>query len=55
MDVLNIIALFTTSQKNAFLNLTPENLIISKDNGKFSRDFTISKDSRCGFYLLNNE
>ena len=54
LDVLNIIALLCTSHKNAFESLSPENLIISKNNGKFCRDYSIAKDARCGFYILNN-
>lgn len=53
-DVLNIIALFTFKQKQDFANLTPQNLIISNNNGKFNRDFTLAKDQRLGVYILNN-
>ena len=53
-DVLNIIALFTTSDKKAFKNLSPKNLIISKNDGKFNKDFSLAKDQRLGIYILNN-
>jgi len=53
-DVLNIIALLTDSFKKYFENLMPQNLIISKNNGKFDRGYSLSKDSRAGFQILNN-
>jgi hypothetical protein len=54
MDVLNIVALLTDSFKKYFENLTPQNLIISKNNGKFDRGYSLAKDSRAGFHILNN-
>lgn len=53
-DVLNIIALFTSKQRNDFEKISPENLIISNNNGKFNRDFALSKDQRLGVFILNN-
>ena len=54
-DCLNIIALLLQSQKNMFTNLRPSSLVISKNNGKFNRDFSLIKDLRAGYYILNNE
>jgi hypothetical protein len=54
MDVLNIIAIFCNSQKEGFKRLRPSELNVSKNNGKFNRDYGISGDSRIGYFLLNN-
>jgi len=55
MDVLNLIALFTEEQKNSFINFTPAKMIISKNNGKFNRDYDFDKDQKLGLYCLNNK
>lgn len=51
-DVLNIFALLTQDQKEYFKTLKPSNLIIDKNNGKFDRGFSLSKDSRYGLEIL---
>ena len=53
-DVLNIIPLFTTKHKNVFNGFEPHNLMISYNNGKFNREFSLDKDEKIGFYNLNN-
>lgn len=53
-DVLNIIALFSEEQCNEFEALDPVNQIISNNDGKFNRAFSLNKDSRLAVYLLNN-
>ena len=51
-DVLNIFALLTTEQKHYFESLKPSKLIIDKNNGKFDRGLSISKDGRYGLEIL---
>jgi hypothetical protein len=51
-DVLNIFALLTQEQKHYFDTLKPTNLIIDKNNGKFDRGFSLSKDARYGLEIL---
>lgn len=54
-DVLNLIPIFTTDQKKAFENFKPSKLIISKNDGKFNRDFQFDKDQKLGLWnLVNN-
>lgn len=40
--------------KKSFEKLSPKNLIVSNNDGKFNSDFQISKDQRLGFFILNN-
>lgn len=51
-DVLNIFALLTTEQKHYFETLKPSKLVIDKNNGKFDRGLSISKDGRYGLEIL---
>lgn len=53
-DVLNIIPLLTTKHKIDFKPLSPDNLLISKNNGTFNREFGLEKDQLIGLYKLNN-
>jgi len=53
-DVLNIVPLFTEYLKETFSLLRPENLIISKNDGTFNRDFGLDKDQKLGIHILNN-
>ena len=53
-DVLNIIALFTKKQNKDFIDFSPENLIISSNDGKFNPEFSLQKDQKLAVYLLNN-
>ena len=53
-DVLNIIALFSREQYEAFQMLDPVYQIISSNDGNFNRTFTITKDAKLAAYLLAN-
>jgi len=53
-DTLSITMLFSNDMKEGFKNLSPENLIISNNDGKFNRDFTVQKEQRLSVYILNN-
>ena len=53
-DVLNLIALFSEDQYREFSALDPINQIISNNDGKFNRTFSVDKDSRLAIYLMNN-
>jgi hypothetical protein len=44
--------LLTQEQKHYFDTLKPTNLIIDKNNGKFDRGFSLSKDARYGLEIL---
>lgn len=54
MDTLSVTMLFSNDMKEGFKNLSPENLIISNNDGKFNRDFTVQKEQRLSVYILNN-
>lgn len=53
-DVLNIAALLSEEQKYYFKNLAPSKLVINKNNGKFERGFSLAKDARTGYVILNS-
>jgi DNA-directed RNA polymerase beta' subunit len=53
-DVLNIIALLSDKQKEIFSRLKPASLIIHPNNGRFDRAYSLTKDARYGYELLNN-
>lgn len=53
-DVLNITALLSKEQKEYFKNLSPKVLVINKNNGKFERGFSLTKDARFGYTILNS-
>lgn len=54
LDVLNLIALYSQEQYEQFKTLDPVNQIISNNDGKFNRVFSLDKDSRLAVYLLSN-
>lgn len=53
-DTLNIIALFSKEQYEAFKVQDPVNQLISYNDGLFNRTYSLNKDSQIAVYLLNN-
>jgi len=53
-DVLNIIPIFDTIMKEHFSLLSPDNLIVNRDDGRFNSDFDMAKDQVLGIFALNN-
>lgn len=53
-DTLNIIALFTTEEVEAFKCFSPSRLLISSNDGQFDSRFFLAKEQKLGIYVLNN-
>lgn len=53
-DTLNVIPIFDMQMKKSLEVLSPQNLLIDKNNGRFNRRFSLLKEQICGIYILNN-
>lgn len=54
-DVLNIIPLFNKHLVRAFQCFSPARLIINSNDGKFNPEFSLEKEEKAAFWILNNE
>lgn len=52
--MLNLIALFSEEQYEQFKRMDPTYLVISNNDGKFNRTYSLSKDAKLAAYLLNH-
>jgi len=54
MDVLNVVPIFDEDMKKTFEILSPVNLIISNNDGKFNKKLSLDKDQIIGIHILNH-
>jgi len=53
-DVLNVVPIFDEDMKKTFEILSPVNLIISNNDGKFNKKLSLDKDQIIGIHILNH-
>lgn len=54
-DVCNLIPLFNRHLVNAFKIFSPSSLIINCNDGSFNSEFSLEKEQKGAFWILNNE